>query len=254
MATIKEQLETRIQSIVDNKNTIRDTLASDYWDKRVTTEADLEEIAQAMLEIPTYGKELITLSRKNPSYDVPKGYHRGLTTVAWEDDDDQEAIDYKLYNQEDLTPTNVDRDIKIPDGHYGLTGFTLKKIPHPYHDVSSVNVPVNMVHPNYTFVDSQGNIKQGSMSVATPDSHTNIRLTPSTHYHSVPTGKYYEVGSTYDVGIPEDNFQVIQVTPEKNRIHHLASTNDKFISEVIVEPIPEAYVTGAYILSLLAEI
>mgnify|MGYP003300086332 CR=1 FL=1 len=247
MATITEQLITKLSNILSNKNSIRDLLASEKWDKRVGTSANLQTVQEALYQIPTFNQaKIIDIgpeTEQGSTYTIPKGYHTGNITINWKDDTNQEGIDYKLYPQGDVTPKGADQEIKLPSGYYGLTPFTVKAIPHPYYDVSSLNVTDLDVLPGKRFIDKNGVTQYGNMPTVSYDAQrpdgNHHKLSPLVSEHIVKTGHYIYADAGYKISV---NTEEITRTPTDEKQEILASTSNRYFSKVTINPIPEEYV------------
>lgn len=249
--TVTEQLIEEINKIVTSRNMIRDRLTSDAWSGIVDSEATLLDIARAICDVPTPGKLMLS-GKAGETVTIPQGYHPGTGVVLCLNDDDADLERYKLYDQPDVTPTKADQIISIPENHWGLESFTVKAIPHPYHDVSGVTAPASMVHPSYKYVDNQGVLRPGGMTVHNPDSKVVISLKPSLTYHDIQKDTYYSTYCTYRVQMGQTESVVLTPTKSMQIIH--ATENDKYFDKVIVNAIPEKWVDGENLIAILKTI
>jgi hypothetical protein len=249
MSTVNDKITTELNSIIADRNTIRDTLCSEEWGKIGNLDDNLNSLATKISNIATYGKIEVDI-RPGETYTIPQGYHRGTSVVTGLNDDYEETQRYKLYTPtENVTPMKSGtKAVTPPEGYYGLASVTVDKIPDPYHDVSGVTASASDVLPQYKFVDSTGKLQNGSMKRETED--RAIQLTPSNLTYEVPVGRYYDSGVGFQVRA-ETTSVTITPTAESQSIE---ATDGYFISHIDVDPIPSTYVYGYDILSKLEEI
>lgn len=259
MASILEILAKKITDAKHHKVRIRDRLAHPDWNRIVDNTASMSQIADAIEEIKTYpepeGDSSIPLGPDTPTghyYNIPEGYHDGTEVVSWVDVDDNGQQIGLLYSHPNLTPKKGESvTAKIPSGYWGLYNVTVNPIPDPYHDVSSVNLKTGWVLPGGTYVDKDGKAYEGTMKTVPNNAPHTIPLTPTNKKHTFLVGRYYQPGGDYTVEVKDSDLDELTFTPTENKQEVLASTNNKFITKVTVDPIPVNYVNGAIILELL---
>lgn len=100
--------------------------------------------------MPNNGAVSKTLDATTITYTIPKGYHPGTGTVKL------------VLETKTVTPTKAAQEI-TPTAGKVLSKVTVEPIPDKYQDVSSVNVPAYAVQGGFVFVDSEGNVVQGTM-------------------------------------------------------------------------------------------
>lgn len=264
MPTILDVLTEKITQVQLDKGRIRDRLHHSDWNSKVTETATLNDIAGAIEVIKTYplpgtGAEArkIELGPETPqgiSYTIPEGFHAGTETILWVDNDAQDEQERLLYTHPIVTPKkNETVTAEIPQHYWGLAPVVVAKIPDPYHDVSSVNLDPNWVLPTGKYVDKYGKPQVGNMAIVQNDPALPQQwyLRPNNRKHTLPVGKYYYSDVNYTIEVRDDDLQQPTFTPSESKQELLATTSNKFISKVTVNPIPDTYVLGQTILDLL---
>jgi hypothetical protein len=259
MASILEILAKKITDAKAHKVRIRDRLAQADWNSIVDKTASMSQIADAIEGINTYpeqeGDSSIPIGPETttgPYYNIPKGYHDGTEVVSWVDVDDNGQQIGLLYSHPNVTPKKGEIvKAEIPKGYWGLYNVTVNPIPDPYHDVSSVNMKSSWVLPSGIYVDKNGEARSGTMSTVENKAPYNIQLTPAKRKHTFKVNKYYYPGEDYTVEVQDSDLEELTFTPTDNKQEVLANTNNKFITKVTVNPIPETYVDGNIILQRL---
>lgn len=192
--------------------------------------------------------ETLDTSEGNQSYTVPQGYHDGTGTVSI-------ALEDKT-----VTPTKEAQDIVPTDGKV-LSKVSVAAIPDAYQDVTSVTATADDVLAARTFVDAEGNVVDGNIPTIDIPGTTTFNILSGSPY-IVQKGYHAEEvqvspSTQIKTVIPTKNKQSIvgdvMVTPSTGaNVYHGNNVNpgkragQYYLSEVTVEPIPDAYqdVTG----------
>lgn len=194
--------------------------------------ANIKTIADAMESVVIHDCTNQYLSGEGQKYDIVPGYHKG-GTVYWLQDDESEATRYLLETERKVTPLgNEDQTITASEGYYGLGPIIVKKIPHPYHNVSNVTAIGPDVLETSWFIDKDGILQQGTMADKSGWKET---LSLSKTSIDVPFGFHNGGGS---VSISLDDAR--EVTPNEGTQSIIPPT-DKVLSVVTVKPIPTKY-------------
>jgi hypothetical protein len=233
MSKINDRLTEEINSIIADRNIIRDTLAGEGWGQIASNTDNLNALATKISAVPTPGAISENLTRDKGTYTIPRGYHNGTGVVTWVDDDEHEALEYKLQTGVSGTPKKGEAVvIEKSDGFYGLGPVTINPIPDPYHDVSAVTATVDKVLEGKKYVDSTGVLRVGTM----PDksSYGDVVLDTINSEHTIPKGYYDGTSKVYI------NKQPLTVTPTESS-QKLYPDDDCVIGSVDVNPIPDKY-------------
>lgn len=119
------------------------------------------------------------------TYTIQAGYYHG-GTVSYQ----QGGSDYQLQNKS-ATPTKSEQVLGPDDGYYGLRQVTIAAIPDAYQDVSDVTATAADVKTGVDFVDSHGNVVNGSMPVYSQSTAGTVIETLTAHKTSDSYDDYY---------------------------------------------------------------
>lgn len=220
-------ITTEISRIQTDRNTIRTKLVELGL---VASTATLDACAAAVESIINRGSINATV-KEGESYTIPEGYHDGTGTVAGVSGGGNYSLQEKT-----VTPTKKQQAINPDSGYYGLSGVTVKAIPENYQDVSSTTIDEESALTGKIFVKSDGTVCVGTMPNIGTVSQT---LSVAVISYTIPKGFHDGKGK---VSI---TLETKSVTPTKTA-QKITPTDGKVLSEVTVDPIPDAYqnVTG----------
>lgn len=217
-------VSTYIASIEASRNAIRNKLVelgmAQSGDK-------LEKLATAIAGIIDQGAVSITV-KEGDTVTIPKGYHNGSGTVSGIGG----GGNYNLQSKT-ATPTKSQQNITPDTGYFGLSDVTITPIPETYQDTSSVTATAGDVLTGKVFVTDDGTVTAGEMINNGAVSKT---LDATTITYTIPKG--YHSGS----GKVQIVLETKTVTPTKSQ-QKINPTTGKVLSEVVVEPIPDEYIT-----------
>jgi hypothetical protein len=182
-------------------------------------------IANKIVEgtMPNKGSYDMVMTPFEETLKIPKGYHDGTGVVSV-------ATENKT-----VTPTKSTITVS-PDASYYLNRVTVNPIPAAYQDVTGVTATAGTVLTGSKFVDSDGDVVDGTMPNNGAVSGT---LNASTTSYTVPAGYHSGTGK---VSI---TLETKTATPTKSA-QDITPTSGKVLSKVTVNAIPAAYqdVTG----------
>lgn len=215
---------TEVSRIQADKNTIRAKLV----ELGMATGTDnLTKLAAAIEDLVNRGAVSVTV-KEGESYTIPAGYHNGSGTVLGV----AGGGNYML-QEKNVTPTKKQQSITAGDGYYGLSAVTVAPIPDIYQDVSSVTSAADEVLTGKIFVANDGTVTTGTM----PNNGDVERILDGTTIgYTIPKG--YHSGS----GTVKIILETKTVTPTKAE-QNITPTAGKVINKVIVEPIPDEYIS-----------
>ena len=163
-------------------------------------------------------KTLDTSATANTTYTIPAGYHNGEGTV-------------KIVTEtKSATPTKSAQNISATAGKV-LSTVTVEAIPDAYQDVTAVTAGAAQVLEEYTIVDAEGNVVNGTMenNGAVAESLNTTKTSVA-----IPAGYHNGEGSV-SITLEETN-----ATPTKQE-QVIAPSTGKVLSSVKVAAIPDAY-------------
>lgn len=220
-------IATEISRVQTSRNTIRNKLVELGLS---TSTATLDTLATVIEDITNQGGVSITV-REGDTVTIPAGYHNGTGTVSGV----AGGGNYTLQSKS-VTPTKKQQSITPDAGYYGLSDVLVAAIPEAYQDVSSVTATDADVLTGKVFVKADGTVVAGTMTnngtVAKVLDVTTISFTIPKGYHS-------------GTGTVSITLETKSVTPTK-ATQKVTPTSGKVLSEVTVNPIPDAYqdITG----------
>lgn len=215
-------ITTEISRIQTNRNTIRAKLV----ELGMATNTDnLDVLASAIEGIVNRGAVSVTV-QEGDTYTIPAGYHNGSGTVSGV----AGGGNYNLQSKT-ATPTKKQQNVTPDSGYYGLSDVTVAPIPEAYQDVTSVTAGAADVLTGKVHVTKDGVVTAGTMVNNGAVSKT---LNVTTVSYTIPKG--YHSGS----GKVTITLETKSVTPTKSQ-QKITPTSGKVLSEVTVEPIPDAY-------------
>lgn len=220
-------IELELSRLQTNRNTIRAKLV----ELGMATSVDkLDTLAAAIENIVNQGAVSATV-QEGDTYTIPAGYHNGSGTVSGV----KGGGNYTLQSKT-ATPTKKQQNITPDSGYFGLSDVTVAAIPDAYQDVSSVTAAAGDVLTGKVIVLSDGTVVTGTM---TNNGTLDKTLDATTVTFTIPKG--FHSGT----GVVKIVLETKTVTPTK-ATQKITPTAGKVLSEVTVEPIPDAYqdVTG----------
>jgi hypothetical protein len=250
MPTIKEQIQAKINTQVHYRDRIRSKL-NKMSQSGVTLSDNTEKLADGIEKITIHlGREhLVTEGQTKP---IPAGYHDGTGYFRGVTDTEGDTTTrYKLYSREDYTPDETGDTVSAPEGYYGLAPFKINPIPSEYKNLSPLinsdtsATPI-LVAEGYSFIGKAGSIETGSAKVN--GDNADVVLGPITATsHTINPNTIYIRG--FDVKINVDNVHNV-ATPTTAK-QTLTPTLNQVWTSFEVNPIPDDYVLGSEILSML---
>lgn len=215
-------IATQLSRIETNRNTIRAKLV----ELGMATSTDkLDTLAAAIENIVNQGAVSVTV-QEGDTYTIPAGYHNGSGTVSGV----AGGGNYNLQSKT-ATPTKKQQSVTPDSGYYGLSDVTIAPIPDAYQDVSSVTAGAGDVLTGKVYVLADGTVTTGTMPNNGAVSKT---LDVTTITYTIPKGYHPGTGKVSIV------LETKTVTPTKSA-QKITPTSGKVISEVTINPIPDAY-------------
>lgn len=155
-------------------------VAANVLDGDIFVDAAGAQVEGTMPNNGAVSKTLDTLG--DASYTIPAGYHNGEGKVQI------------VLEQKSVTPTKSEQIIR-PSNTKVLNKVTVRAIPDEYQDVSGVTaVAANVLDNNY-FVDTAGNLVEGTM---TDNGTVNASIDGmTTTSYTIPAGKHSGSGKVY---------------------------------------------------------
>lgn len=215
---------TYIASIESSRNTIRNKLV----EMGMAQSGDkLDKLATAIAGIIDQGAVSVNI-KEGDTYTIPKGYHNGSGTVSGISGGGTYNLQSKI-----ATPTKNQQNITPDSGYFGLSDVTITAIPEAYQDVSSVTATADDVLTGKIFVTADGTVTSGAMvNYGTVSKSLDV----TTISYTIPKGYHSGYGKV------QITLETKTVTPTKTQ-QKIAPTTGKVLSEVIVAPIPDEYIT-----------
>lgn len=220
-------IATEVSRLQASRNTIRNKLVELGLS---TSSATLDTLATAIESIVNQGAISITV-QEGDTITIPAGFHNGAGTVSGVSGGGNYTLQSKT-----VTPTKKQQSITPDAGYYGLSDVMVAAIPEAFQDVSSVTTAEADVLTGKIFVKADGSVVTGTMTnngaVAKVLDVTTISFTIPKGYHS-------------GTGTVSISLETKSVTPTK-ATQKVTPTSGKVLSEVTVNPIPDAYqdITG----------
>lgn len=190
--------------------------------------AKLDALATIIDGIVNRGAVSVQL-QEGQTYTIPAGYHNGGGTVSGV----AGGGNYLLEPTKTVNPTKSVQNVTPSDGFYGLEGVTINAIPEIYQDVSSVTATAEDVLATKVIVTKDGSIIAGTM--VNNGAVTKV-LDATTITYTIPKGFHSGTGT---VSI---SLETKTVTPTKAQ-QEITPTAGKVLGKVVVEAIPDEYVT-----------
>ena len=228
-------ISTEISRIQTNKTTIRAKLVELGM---ATSTDNLDKLAAAIEGLVNQGAVSVTV-QEGDTYTIPAGYHNGSGTVSG-------VAGGGSYNLQDknVTPTKKQQSVTADSGFYGLASVTVAPIPDAFQDVSSVNAAAGDVLTGKIIVTADGTVTTGTMA---NNGAVNKTLDAVTVTYTIPKG--YHSGA----GVVKLVLEQKTVTPTKSA-QVITPASGQVLSEVVVNAIPEEYITTADANATAAEI
>lgn len=222
MATVT--IEDKLIGIETSRNTIRAKLVELGI---AESSAKLDALATIISQIVNRGAVSVQI-KEGETYTIPEGWHNGTGTVSGVAGGGQ----YTLQPTKTVTPTKAQQSITPDSGFYGLEGVLVQAIPSIYQDTSSVTATAADVLTGKVIVLADGSVKAGTMA---DNGTVNAALDATTISYTIPAGKHSGSGKV------TITLEQKTVTPTKSQ-QKITPTTGKVLSQVTVEPIPDAYI------------
>lgn len=219
-------ISTEIARIQTDRNTIRTKLKSIGLAKDTD---NLDALATAIEDMTVHSGSSATVLQEE-TYQIPKGYHDGTTTVSALNDPEADKKNYPL-QAKTVTPTKKSQAVAPDTGKYGLSSVTVNPIPDAYQDVTGVTATAANVLAGKVFVTSTGAVTDGTMVNNGAVSKT---LDTTTTSYTVPVG-YHSGSGKVSISLEEKS-----ATPTKSA-QSVTPTSGKVLSKVTVGAIPNQY-------------
>lgn len=215
-------IATQIAAIEASRNTIRTKLVELGL---VGSTAKLDALAAAIADIVKQGSIQATV-KEGETYNIPAGFHDGSGTVSGVSG----GGSYNLQSKT-VTPTKKQQTVTPDSGYFGLSDVVVAMIPDNYQDVSSVTAGAADVLTGKIIVTATGEVIPGEM---VDNGKVDKTLDATTVTYTIPAGKHSGTGTVKIV------LETKTVTPTKAQ-QKITPTPGKVLSELTVEPIPDAY-------------
>ena len=215
-------IATQISRLETDRNTIRAKLV----ELGMATSTDkFDALAEAIANLINRGAVSVTV-KEGETYTIPAGYHNGSGTVSGV----AGGGSYNLQSKT-ATPTKKQQNVTPDEGYYGLSDVMVAPIPDAYQDVSSVTAGADDVLTGKIIVGPDGTVIPGNMPNI--GGVTKV-LDVTTVTYVIPKGFHTGAGKVSIV------LETKAVTPTKKQ-QKITPAAGKVLSEVTVEPIPDAY-------------
>lgn len=215
-------IATQISRLETDRNTIRAKLV----ELGMATSTDkFDALAEAIANLINRGAVSVTV-KEGETYTIPAGYHNGSGTVSGV----AGGGSYNLQSKT-ATPTKKQQNVTPDEGYYGLSDVTVAPIPDAYQDVSSVTAGADDVLTGKIIVGPDGTVTPGNMPNI---GGVTKALDVTTVTYVIPKGFHSGTGKV------TITLETKAVTPTKKQ-QKITPTAGKVLSEVTVEPIPDAY-------------
>lgn len=215
-------IATQISRLETDRNTIRAKLV----ELGMATNTDkFDALAEAIANLINRGAVSVTV-KEGETYTIPAGYHNGSGTVSGV----AGGGNYNLQSKT-ATPTKKQQNVTPDEGYYGLSDVTVAPIPDAYQDVSSVTAGADDVLTGKIIVGPDGTVTPGNMPNI---GGVTKALDVTTVTYTIPKGCHSGTGKV------TITLETKTVTPTKKQ-QKITPTEGKVLSEVTVEPIPDAY-------------
>lgn len=217
-------IATEITRIQTDRNTIRNKLVT----LGLATSSDTLDTLAAAIEGIVNNGSISANVKEGETYTIPKGFHDGTGTVSGVAGGGNYDLESKT-----VTPTKTKQTITPDAGYYGLSDVAVEPIPDAYQDVTSVTATAGDVLTGKIYVAADGTVTTGTM--ANNGAITKALDTKVISY-TIPAG--FHNGE----GVVTITLETKDVTPTKSS-QTITPSEGKVLSEVVVAPIPDEYIT-----------
>jgi hypothetical protein len=228
--TIQSQL-TRIASA---RNQIRLKLGTGGFNLLTDTEiqsAKIERLAEVLEGVVVHPALDVELDPDKLTYQLPAGYYPGGVVSVDMTFDGEGDANFSLYTPADVVPTKNQQIVELPEGYYGFKSVTVEPIPAAYQDVTGVTAEQAQVLTGAYYVNSIGELKEGTM---TNNGAVTSVVSVATPEFTIPQGYHDGTGKvSIEAQTKEFTPDVVGTT--------ITPDTGKVLSAVTIAPIPSQY-------------
>lgn len=228
-------IATQIQRIKTAKCKIRDKLV----ELKLASPTDNIDTLAAVVEGIENKGGINAEIFEGSTYTIPAGYHDGTGTVHAMTDVEGDYARYKT-QAKTVTPTKSRQTVSPDTGNYALSAVTVEPIPSNFKDTSNITVAAADVLAGKIIIDKDGNETTGTMpnngavEYGFNAAHSEIGsyIVPKGYHNGKGTIYFWSEGDKYVT--PTKGTQ--EITGEM-----VDSETQRFLTKVIVNPIPDNY-------------
>ena len=233
MAEENLTIQSQITRIMEARNQIRLKLGTEFkllTDVEQQT-AQIDRLAEVLEGVTVHPALNVELDPQNLTVQIPAGYYPGGTVSADMSFDGEGDANFSLYEAPVQTPNKNGFDVVLPEGYYGFKSVHVDPIPAAYQDVTGVTAEQDKVLVGSFYVNSIGELKEGTM---TNNGAVNSTISIATPEFTIPKGFHDGTGKiVIDAQTKEFTPDVVGTT--------ITPDSGKVLSAVTIAPIPSQY-------------